>query len=189
MSQLKQVILIPYWVQETLSRNQMPLADCLDFEKLKPVMSLSDLVTFSTLQHYVGACTGLKDASIGSLFFSWIKSIPESNRDTVDYLTKTVSPLEQDESFHNEVKARLFNPEAKVDRYQQPFIVMDLSPEVAGVVIYPGFFSAESSSALQQDLLEAILKVLYVYNTHNEVAKSPLFRRFLELLSKKQIIV
>lgn len=184
----KHIILIPYWVQESLQRQQLPLATCLDFEALKPIMSLNDLVTFSTLQHHVETCTG-KDTAVGdSLFFHWIRNIPESHRDSVDYLTKTVSTLETDPSFHAEVKARLFDPAGKLDRYPQPFIIYDLTPEVAGVVIYPGFFG-KADEALQLSLIEAILKTLYVYDTYNEVSKTPLFRRYLELLSKKQIIV
>lgn len=191
MSIKKNIVLIPYWVEDTLKRNRLPLRACLNFNELKSVMALGDLVSFTALQRYVTLCTGMKDASLGSLFMLWLESIPQDNREMVEFLTNQVGKLENDPSFATALEARLFISEAKSERYPTPFITYDLTREVAGVVIYPGFFGPHEPNltGLQQELVVALLKLLYVYHAYSEVARTPLFRRYLELLSRKQIIV
>ncbi len=70
-----------------------------------------------------------------------------------------------------------------VDRYKEPFATYDLTPEVAGVVIYPGYFTTDTIQKYQHELIVSILKVFYVYSAYHEVCKTPFFKRYLELLA------
>jgi len=184
----KQMILIPYWIQDTLKRTKMPLETCLDFIKLKPILSLNDLITFSTLQEYVQHVTGVSDVS--TLVWTWSDSIPADQPAMSKYYWETITPMGKDLSFRAEIWARLFDKDSdKADGYAGrnehpvPFAVYDLSPDVCGVVIYPGFFTDPVAPELRLAVVEAILKVLYVYNAPHEVASTPLFKRYLELLA------
>lgn len=180
----KQIVLIPFWIQEIMKRNNMPLAECLEFPKVKPVMALNDLVEFSALQEHMDFVLGTKFAGT-HLYWVWASSIPNGNADSeLMQALNSASTLSKDESFQKELKSRLFDTAAKSSHYKEPFITYDLSPTVVGVVIYPGFFDRENNTALQKPLVEAILKVLYVYEPSHEVAKTPLFKRYLELLSQ-----
>lgn len=176
----KQIVLIPYWVQEILVRNQKTLATCLELDQCKPLMALNDLVCFSALQ----CCSQqLLGYNVGNeLSGLWRDSIPEGYPETRQF-SDLVETLNSDASFKAEVQERLFTIDSKVDRYNKPFVVYDLTPEVCGVVLYPGFFTIESKGMHQLSLVEALLKILYVYDAYHEVAKTPLYRRYLELLS------
>jgi hypothetical protein len=184
MSYVKRnIILIPHWVHETMKRNKLELSAVLDFKKLRTLLSLQDMAGFLALQEFASQLTGMKEVHIGSLYFGWSASILINEHDQNDYLGKVVSPLADDPSIHKEVAARLFEPAARQSRLEKPFICYDLSPEFEGVVINPGFFTQTSDSSLQAELVSAMLKALYVYEPYNEVCKTPLFKRHLELLS------
>lgn len=181
----KQIVFIPYWVQETLQRNQLPLADCLNLAKIQPLMSLNDVVAFYTLQDYYERVMGIQAFAPTGLFWSWINGIPEGES-VLRSFYNSVSTLSCDKTFKQEVESRLFHEDAKTQFYTKPFITYDLTPEVCGVVIYPGYFVGNNLFELQRSVVEAILKVLYVYDPSHEVAKTPLFKKYLELLSVVQ---
>lgn len=184
MSYVKRnIILIPHWVHETMKRNKLELPEVLDFKKLRTLLSLQDMAGFLALQEFAAQLTGLKEVHIGSLYFGWSASILANEHDQQDYLGKVVAPLADDPSIQKEVAARLFETAARQIRLEKPFICYDLSPEFEGVVINPGFFTQTSDSSLQAELVSAMLKALYVYEPYNEVCKTPLFKRHLELLS------
>lgn len=178
----KRIVLIPYWIEETLRRNQLPLATCLDFAKLRPLLALSDLIGFSTLQRYTELVTGAKEV-YPALSDIWYDSLSKDQADEREFLLHGVTALDDGQVFRKDIFARLFEAEAKLQQYQEPCITYDLTPGVCGVVIYPGFFGAAATPELQRSLIEAILKVLYVYCTYSEVAQTSLFKRYLELLS------
>ena len=184
----KSVFFIPYWIEDAVKQNGLTLAECLDFTKIKPICSLNDLIGFSALQKYSTTILG-KDiydpVSAYEFFMKWATSIGEDNPAMHDYLTKNIASLDEDEAFRKELELRLLTPESKQARFTEPFAVHDLTRDMVGVVIYPGFFGDTSSTQAQFDLIEAVLKVLYVYNSHSEVSTTSLFLRYLELLSKK----
>lgn len=182
MSVKKQIVLIPFWVQEVLQRNQLPLSACLDLEKIKPLMSLNDLVGFLTLQKYMDKILGTKYVH-DELTWVWSRGIQNGNTQLNDFLWKTLNTLAGDLTFHKEVESRLLDADAKTDQYKEPFITYDLPQGIVGVVIFPGFFADAGVSEFQKPLVEAILKLLYVYESSHEVAKTPLFKRYLELLA------
>lgn len=186
MAATKKLMLIPYWIEDALKRNRMSLAECRDFNKIKPVCAVNDLLEFATLQNKAEMVFG-KDAwyqSSYDLIATWGSSIAENNTEMYDYLTKNIMSLCHDASFDKELTSRLFTRESRQERYAQPFSVVDLTRDVAGVVIYPGFFCNPVDTRLQLQLIEAVLKVLYVYDSHSEVSKTSLFLRYLDLLSK-----
>jgi hypothetical protein len=178
----KRVVLIPYWVQDILNRNKMPLADCLDIGKMKPVLALNDLLGMAALQNFFPTVLGSDFPD--ELWWVWQTSTAD-NAELKKFMDAYVTNLGNNPVYVNVVQSRLFDEDAKHFVYENPFITYDLSPETLGVVIYPGFFVGNDIVELQKSLIKAILKVLYVYDPSHEVAKTPLFKRYLELLAVK----
>lgn len=180
---IKRIVLIPHWVQDILSRNKMPLSDCLNVGKIKPVMALSDLLCFAALQKHMQHVFG--SPVVGDeLYWLWLESVGD-NAELRKFVNDSVMGLSRDPSYNREVYSRLFEEDSKNVHQENAFITYDLSPEVVGVVIHPGFFVSQHNLELQKSLVKAILKVLYVYAPSHEVAKTPLFKRYLELLNGK----
>ena len=179
----RNIILIPFWVHETLRRNKMELSEVLDFKKMREVLTLQDMACFLALQEYAAMLTGAQEMHMGSLYFGWSASILANEHEVQSYLGEQVGRLAEDASTRKEVFARLFAENSRCERHEKPFICYDLSPEFEGVVINPGFFTQIGDRQLQSDFVAALLKALYVYEPYNEVSKTPLFKRHLELLS------
>lgn len=184
MPRNKDIILIPFWVAETMKRNQLPLNQCLSFEKIKPLMSLNDLISFLVFQTYTNHVLG-SDIYI-DLAAIWKNSVPEDKPKLRNECYLDLPKFALDAVNHKEVWDRIFDPTSKHNSYdekQVPFTVHDLTPELLGIVINPGFFTEPVDPRLQISLIESILKVLYVYDAYHEVAKTSLFKRYLDLLA------
>lgn len=147
-------------------------------------MAPNELISFASLQAYDNKLMGNTSemlAGNNALESQWVKSLG-SNMTKEGEIRATFS-MSYDQSFTKELEARLFDPESKQDQYEKAAISYDLSPSAVGVVIYPGFFTATKPLEAQQELVTAVLNALYVYNEYHEVARTPWFKRQLELLS------
>ena len=192
MSLNKEILLVPFWIQDILRRNNMELKDCLDFSKIHQVVSPNELAEFIVLQGCYGILIDMKnDGTIGlgaDLSRIWHVNIGDTRQELHAKIDGNILPL--CDSIYPELKTsihtRLFSEGISIPQRPNPFVVYDLSETVVGVVINPGHFicgnNGKWSNHHQKALLDTILKVLYVYNTFSEVAKTSLFTKYLELL-------
>lgn len=188
------VILIPFWIEESLKRAGLPVKECVDYQKVKRVVSTNDMLTFLAAQELVDTLVGNPKAleypslgSVGSLSNCWAESIPNTER-TVLADAQSLYTVTFTGNYLDEVKSRLFTEGANGPdynpTYEKPFIIYDLMPDVVGIVVYPGYFSERPGKELQLSLVEAVQEALYVYNTpYHEVASTPWFKRYLDLLA------
>ncbi len=182
------VIVIPYWIAESMRRAQMQPKECIDYRKVKEVVSTDDMLSFVAAQGLLQDLIGGQWAPDSSWNLSelWQQSMNGSTADLkveADNLFKISRA-----GYAEETKARLFTPGNNGNEwapdYKVPFIIYDLMPDVFGIVVHPGFFSENTTTELKLSLVEEVIKVLYVYNTANhEVAATFWFKRFLELLA------
>jgi hypothetical protein len=179
----KTVVLIPYWIQEILKRNQLPLSACLDLNKINVLLSVNDLCGFLALQNtkYFKLVTG-SDKTYSLLTDILSDSIAKTDSELRYYFFNTIEQLKDDISFSNELEARLFNVDSKLNEYNEAFSMYDLSPEACGIVIYPGYFTT-NNIVLQKAVVESIIEILYVYLPFHKVAKTVYFEQYLKLLS------
>lgn len=183
MSKLKSIVLIPYWIRDTLNRNNLNISDCLDMNILKSVMSVEDLAGFANAQQLLNTLTGCNNLAVYDLEREWYQTADEK---ATAFISKVINPTRFDTNTVESVRTRLFNPELRKPEYDSPFITYDLTPTALGVVINPGFFTTTPDYGLQFDLVKALLQALYECNiAPTEVSPSPLFKRYLDLLSER----
>jgi hypothetical protein len=187
---IKKVVLIPYWIQETLSRHSCALGDATNFDQLSQFVNTNDLIGFFALQRYIMELAGF-EVHGNALAIKWGETATREGAQTL--LTQTIIPFANDEEYLEDVASRLFTSDSRFERsphHVEPFNMYDITHDVAGVVIHPGFFTEEpGANGYRAALIEAILKVLYAYNAFHEVASTPLFKRYLGLLADKQLTV
>jgi hypothetical protein len=182
------VIVIPHWIAESLKRAQMQPKECIDYRKVKQVVSTDDLLTLIAAQQLTQTLIGSQwnPTSEWDLCELWQQSMnggTESEKSEANALFELSRA-----GYLEEVKARLFTAGTNGDTYRpdydKPFIIYDLMPDVIGIVVHPGFFSENPAKELKLSLVEAVIKVLYVYNTaYHELAATLWYKRFLELLA------
>jgi hypothetical protein len=187
---IKKVVLIPYWVQEALSRHSCGLDDALNFDKLVQYVNTNDLIGFYAIQQYLLEFAGY-EVHGDALAQKWGETSRAEGNNSL--LMQTIIPFSKDPSYIQDLESRLFTVESAFDRlphHVEPFNVYDITHDVAGVVLHPGFYTEESgANGFRAALIVAILKVLYAYNAYHEVASTPLFKRYLGLLVDKQLTV
>lgn len=190
---MKNILVIPYWVQEQLARNKLRLPEVLEYEKARQVLSAHDMATLVSaaivFENVIGktgdlnACSGVPSNAIVE---AWQASATAEQREDCN----RVISLSYDDSIVADLRERLLSANAYDERHPQPFITYDLTPTTVGVVIYPGYFvegtDYQDKSIL---LLESILRVFYAYDSHHEVAKHECFKHYLHLLSSRTVIV
>lgn len=196
----KTVVFIPYWIKGMLERRNLPLNTFLDFKVMKQILSLEEQSVLLQLQSY-----SLFDPTFdadgypiqypypqrgtditewyGAKFLEeiWRKSVAANDLATKD-LFHTLSYIGFDNTAKKEIEARLFCKESFSEQHKEPFITYDLTRDIIGVVVYPGYFNRDKFSDFRFPLLKSILKVLYVYNSYASVCKTPYFRKYLEEL-------
>lgn len=187
------VVLIPYWIHETLMRNNLPIDRCLYLNSVVPLVALNDLACFISLNDHldrllwgdVNKPNNVEDCAVSTNIFLMIEGIYKPSSENYKYFYETLVPYANDKSIKTEIENRLFSSESKLDNYDEPYKAYDLGNGTCGIVVYPGIGDRINSSEVQKSLVDSILKVFYVYSTPDKVASSAIFYRYLKLLENK----
>jgi hypothetical protein len=147
-------------------------------------------------------CIGLDDNhSIGWYPVEWNTAFSNDanlENDTEQQAYHSVTNLAYSDQTKQMLFERLYSEEGADARFDEPYQMVDLGRKHIGVVIHPGYFIETTDSAVdrelqflrQYDLVRAILLALYVQAPgFHLVASSPVFLRYLSLLSKKRSIL
>lgn len=199
----KNVIYIPYWIQELCGRHGLPLTAIMDYSKINKFLSLEEQALFLGLQEYelfdcqfnsegipTSGCRAYTDEfserpDSRALVSSWKKTVGADNEANSNAISSAETLSYCNDATRLSLTARLFAKESRTDRFKAPYKTVDLDGENVGVIIFPGFFNLESQPAFKMLLLVDILKVLYVYNTVATVSRTLFFRKYLEELAVK----
>lgn len=184
--QNKTFVLVPYWADEALRRAKQPVSGLLDFSKARQLYSTNDLAQILVLQPDLGNLAdiqpGMEPAT--TLISHWYSvRCPEDRA----FLDNTVVPISMNGETTREARTRLFDPSVRRERDTCAFNTYDITPQVGAVVIYPGWFQLGVQTSLQLELIEAVLKAFYVFQTHTEVASSPWFKQYLQTLLREAV--
>lgn len=200
---LTAVVLIPYWIAEAIKRANLNMRDCVNYEKIKKSLSTHDMATFMAFQNELATLIGQRNTSTVQSYHDELQALfqrysdewqpdttptalntPGQNKPSEEFIR--VRQLAYDPSYKQDIQARLYGPDNKLDRYDHAYdLVNDIAPHVVGVIVYPGYFSEVTDKALQLQLVESLLKVFYGNGAAvHDVATTPLFTRHLELLSQ-----
>lgn len=175
------MILLPYWVMDLVKKHRLKEADVLNFAKVQPILSMSDLASVQALQSFGEAVVGTRDIISSSILYEWFSSASEAQKIMLD---SSIEPLSKSQSFQDELRPR-FELDPSMAQREVPFEVIALEDRALAVVMYPGFFAPERYDQ-QFQIVRALLRQLYVYEQPTVVAETSLFRRYLELLSLRK---
>lgn len=153
----KEIVLIPYWIQESLARKNLPLDTCLKMDTLRSMTSVEDLAGFAAAQQFLAVICGCEVDAYG-LESNWNLYSNDLSR---EFIRNVINVHKADTNTVEGVRNRLFNPELKKSTDVSPFITYDIAPTALGVVVNPGFFTANPDRTLQYQLLDSILNALY----------------------------
>lgn len=184
------IIFVPYWIEKALSRNQHTLRDIIDYSVLRRYISqndLSGLLGFQQVPEISKLTSGnsynKKDAAISeavgshSLLSRWEESAGQRYKEELD---STVVPMSY--SLEKETLERLKSNLDSADITGPTFKVIDIDKNSMVVVLYEGFLEEIKKPEVKYSLVKQLLMLSYVYCKVEQVAKTPLFSTYVDLL-------
>lgn len=187
-------VLIPYWYENALTRNDLTLVDILDYSKIRNIMSIMDIAQLTFINgdnHEKGNSTeSLKIKKVLDLrqaFCNWTQTAQEEQRtELVSVLPQLLCSADLGESV---VKALTFDQNDNQSTEQnQTFKIVDLSRDVIAIVLYKGFVNVINSDIQSYvGLLMDLLEKLYSLNPVHEVNQSPLFKELVASLDDNRV--
>lgn len=164
----------------------------LDLFNAKPVLQGDEAYFSSAVDGGNSAIAVCGDTSITQfevsqkLNYAWRASIAGSdnaNNNALNLALQNAESFSYAPSVLEELAERLNPLSAPPQSHTQPFITYDVARDVVLVVVYPSFFNREGYKDNTRNMLVAVLKVLYAYNTYASVCKTQYFRKYLETLA------
>lgn len=196
----RSIVFLPYWVEEVLHRHGLNVADALDYQKIRKYLTPEDMTLCLALNNMVETIVGKtplipvsNDNAVaspvlsGNLHWFWGDLSVKEGADRAFY-SSTIAAPSYSEAVRNELNERLFSPESREERFTDPLIIYDATPDAGIVVVYPGFFlyNGSSDELYLRAIMDILQKSLYVYAPVHEVARTEWFKRYLELLARQR---
>jgi hypothetical protein len=179
------ITLIPYWIQNALSRNSMQIQDVFDYNKLRKVLSFDDALDIYFLnKHSQFLVSGLLDN--GDLFNRW------RNTCSQEYITEVgsvMSNLSCNDEKLKDIIARLNQDDDDIESNnpkKQLYQLIDLDRENSILVLNPGYVKNEHTPVAYYKILTDLLQLLYMYNKIQDVSRTKLFYKYLMYLQKQK---
>ena len=187
----REFILIPFWIERVLTRNNLPIETVLNYGELNKVLSTADIAQARALENYEinVLMLGLSNCA---LWHSWKDSAQGSQLTELDF----VDSLSQSSEIVNDMLNRL-GKEIKPSNYfgepvpaitdiEEPlksfFKVIDINKDFSGIIVNDTFFKSIAVKENTIELVRSVLKNLYIYYTVAEVANFKVFDKYIELL-------
>ena len=218
MNTLSTVVFIPYWIAHTLRRRNLPYSTIFNFQEMATYFSHQDLallraanleanlkvlnVTQLSPEQRQAEDAAIVDVyeqgTIGWFGHEWYQTDDQVNDEALRRALNSVMDLTFSEETRKMLTDRLYSEDGVEVQFDEPYAFVDLGRKHIGVVIHPGYFIATTDSPTDRELLfirqyeltRAILLALYVQAPgFHLVASSPVFLRYLGLLSKKRMIL
>jgi hypothetical protein len=218
MNTLSTVVFIPYWIAHTLRRRNLPYTTIFNFPEMAKYFSHQDLALLraANLEGNLKMLNVTQvspeqrqdddraigvDEPVGTIGWNaneWYQSDSQTQNPELDIALNSVMALTYTEQTRQMLIDRLYSEDGVEAQFDEPFAFVDLGRTHIGVVIHPGYFIATTDSPTDRELLfirqyeltRAILLALYVQAPgFHLVASSPVFLRYLGLLSKKRMIL
>lgn len=169
-------ILIPSFIRDTLVRRNFSVSAILDFNKIREVLSINDIAILLRLQKFNEAILpNSKDAFDFNLYNSWFNSSSKENNPYLDSALALSTQTQTDLA----IKDRIFNPDQKDSSRMETYEINDLGSKYYGIVLFPGIFP---NKELSSTLIKDIIRGMYVYCPHDEIAETTLFRYYVQTL-------
>lgn len=191
----KEIILIPYWVENVLTRNKLNLDTVLNYSELSKVLSTNDIAQMVTLENYeqnvlmlgltnnrLTQCWGVNSAQGSqSMELDFITKLA-SDSDVIKDLINRLSTSTDFDTMCPEDQVGIINDNNVVDGTFFKFV--DINKDISAIIAKEDFISTinkKQTNAL--DLIRVVLKNLHTYYSVAEVARFKIFDQYVKLLN------
>lgn len=178
---MKKIIIVPSWIQRVLERERRSIKEVLSFKHLNEVISPADIRAFLLLQSHAI----LKDYHIGendasALIEAWTTT---GGAEACKELSSLVNPSTE-QTLDKEKLNLLMSGEERKSGNEKTFSVVDGDSNTLLLVLKSEYFGGEDYEKQDANIVENILRVLYGEFLQEDIAQTPIFKRYVTILSK-----
>ena len=186
---VKEIIIIPYWIEKVLNRNKLNLDVVLNYSELSKVLSTNDISQMLALENYESntLTLGLSNNYISRSFWNSAHGSQKAELDFVESLARDcdvikdlinrLSVVGNNQCYtqtDNEIENKCY------------FKLVDINKEVSAIIVEQDFLIAINDENNIIKLISTVLKNLYTYYTVAEVAAFKVFDKYVSILNQKQ---
>lgn len=174
------VLIVPYWVRDSLWRSGHKIKDLLDFDTACKILSRNEIAILHYLQ-FPKHSEKIFGASLGAFAFNlldhWYDNTNPSRKTDYDKLRKYVDETQCDD----EIVARLFGKNLAVTSDEEHVVT-----EVPGfgivVTICPNFFVGDKLKTNNIAISREVALLLYKFESMSKILQSPFGGKYIETL-------
>ena len=177
---MNKVLIVPYWVRDSLWRGGHKIGDLLSFDKTLQILSRREVAILQSLQSSKYAIT-IFGATLGDygldLCQYWRDNTHSSRKEELDKLCKYIG----DNCCDDEINARLFGENIAITRDDE-HVVTEVSGFGIAITITPKFFTKENIKVNNAALSREVAKFLYRYESMSNIMQAPFGTKYIETL-------
>lgn len=177
---MKNVIIVPSWIQRVLAREHLAVKDVLCYPKLRDLVAAADIRALVLIQSF-GPFREyhVSDTDSTALLKAWCTGMtPEQATDLEQSLA-----LGTDNQIDKDHLKFLIQGETRTSGNETGFEVIPGDANNILLVLKDGYFGSEDYNNQDINIVENILRVLYGEYVQEQVARTPIFRRYVKALS------
>lgn len=181
MSINNETLVVPYWIMQAFTRNNLNHIELLNYDSLRKVLSIDDMAQYYCVNKVPESeCAVLYYIASGLENFGF--STPQQKKE----LTEVIKPLSNVPDTWNSVFERLsFESEAEtVDKDALYHSTVSLHGGVTILIIKRGFLDACKNRNYARKVVSDYLKAQYSQLPINAVSKLPAYSYYLKLLAE-----
>lgn len=169
------VFIVPSWVRRSAQRNNVTIAELMDYRKMRKILSVNDMAEWFFLNDKF-------KVNNNTLSTAWLEN-HFTNLSPVERqeIFISVLPLSGSEEIAHSVKSRLedASPQSQCE-YE-----LIASGNYLYVILNEGFLKACRDNEFVLNFARSYLKMCYGLTSVHEVSNFPIFRTYLNCISKK----
>jgi hypothetical protein len=177
---MKNVIIVPSWIQRVLAREHLAVKDVLCYTKLCDLLAPADLRALVQIQCYGPfAEYQVTESDSTALLQAWMTGMSQEKIDELQSLLNLGSGNQIDK---DHLKF-LIQGETRSTDSQKGFEVIPGDSNNILLVLKDGYFGSEDYNNQDINIVENILNVLYGEYVHEQIARTSIFRRYVKALA------
>ena len=178
---MKQIVIVPSWIQKVLAQNGRAVKEALEYNKLCELLTPKDRYAFLYLQSHGPFCEyQINESDSSALLNAWKKGLSPEQADELDSLVNSDISKQIDKDY---IQALIAGVQTKQSSEKAVDVIV-ANTDIILVVINENYFSTSEFEHRDINIVESILRTLYGEFVPEDVCVTSLFKRYVVLLEK-----
>jgi hypothetical protein len=179
-----QLIIIPYWIADTIRRNKLDHIDILEYGVVQKILSIEDMAHFLFINESV--ISGLNSRFF--IYDAWVNTIADNNDNILNQLMRLLDAIDIKQDIHarlsdEKLNISKINDITDINTSNDTLYLVELKKDGhIYITIKRGFLNALNIKEFTRQFYTDILKKLYSVQAIHDVSSYEIFKLYLKNL-------